>query len=961
MTSTPPDGFADPSPTSAATHTDVRPGAPADSSRTPLLRDNQRFADYTIVRLIGRGGMGEVYEADDESGRRVALKVMNVAMSSPVALLRFLREGQLAASVAHPNTVYVFGSGEADGIPFLVSELVSGGTLADRLHTSGPLAISDAVDAILDVIAGLAAAAEVGVLHRDVKPSNCFVLRDGTVKIGDFGVSIPSDAQELTELTSTGVVVGTPAYCAPEQLRGEELDIRADIYSVGATLYCLLTGHPPFRGDSAIQVIEHVLTSTPRPLRKERREIPRRLDEIVSWCLDKRRERRPESCEGLSAALMPFSSASPLPAPLAARAVAALLDGLSLVAIWLFTNLIDAALPRSLALSTPAALVVRSVETVLYFALPEFWWGASFGKFLCGLRVAAADGSPVRLSVALWRASVAVLLVQVPMMTLMVRDPQTVARLIPLVGAIGVFAMFVTARASNGYSDVHELLSRSRTWERGPRLAAHPRASSEHAPTETTADIVGPYRIVRRYSADLALARDPRLKRLVWVRFASPHEPPLSRARIALDRPGRFRWLGGKHTSIERWDAFGYVEGSPFSSVATAALAFHMLARWLFTITRECQEAHTDSTLNSLSLDRLWVTRSGELMLADWTLPAAQPDPRADSATDMDGCQAFLRRVAEGVIRLRERRTPLPIYGRRLLGAIDERRFTHFDDLVAACADAASRDDSLSARRRVPPILAASIFAMVPVIATVSMLPRLSALSVTTQLSGQLFECLRVLESTEPGTGQPSTTPARDAAERCVSATSREVSSVFLRSIGQRPRAGELIDAARAKYPDETLADLDAAQALAPSDFGIWHFRREAATADAFRLQMSVMVSGVKGGVQLLGALGLICIACAALFRDGPLYRVLGIAIVRSDGSIVSRLQAIARATLTWLPAIGGAVAIWVFLPTGSIRVWPVIVGAMLAATMAAVAIHAALHPERGLADRLAGTYLVRR
>jgi hypothetical protein len=311
-------------------------------------------------------------------------------------------------------------------------------------------------------------------------------------------------------------------------------------------------------------------------------------------------------------------------------------------------------------------------------------------------------------------------------------------------------------------------------------------------------------------------------------------------------------------------------------------------------------------------------------------------------------------------MHLRQTRTPFPVYGRRLLGAIDERRFTHFDDLVAACAGDASREDSLSTRRRVPPILAASIFAMVPLIATVSVLPRLSTLSMTTQLNLQLFECLRFLESTEPSTDQPST-PARDAAERCVSATSREVSSVFLRSIGQRPRAGELIAAAGAKYPDETLADLDVAQALAPSDFGIWHFRREAATADAIRLQTSFMVSGVKGGIQLLGALGLICIGCAALFRDGPLYRILGIAIVRPDGRNVSRLQAIARATLTWLPAIGGAVVIWVFLPTGSIRVWPVIVGAVLAATMAAVAIHAALHPERGLADRLAGTYLVRR
>ena len=181
-----------------------------ESGDGPAFRDQQIFGDYRIVRLLGRGGMGEVYKADDvRSGRRVALKVVNLARSSPVALQRFLREGQLAASLSHPNTVYVFGSGEIDGIPFIVTELVTGGTLANRVKDSGPLPVSHAVDAILGVVAGLSAAANLGILHRDVKPSNCFVLHDGSVKIGDFGVSIPLEAQELTQLTLTGVIVGS--------------------------------------------------------------------------------------------------------------------------------------------------------------------------------------------------------------------------------------------------------------------------------------------------------------------------------------------------------------------------------------------------------------------------------------------------------------------------------------------------------------------------------------------------------------------------------------------------------------------------------------------------------------------------------------------------------------------------------------------------------------------------------
>ncbi len=246
------------------------------------------FGGYRLLGLLGRGGMGTVYEAEQiASGRRVALKMLGQQLDSPEMRKRFLREGRLAAGVNHPNSLYIFGSEEIEGLPVITMEIAGSGTLKDKLQKHGPLPVTEAVDAVLDVISGLEAAFTGGVLHRDIKPSNCFVSPDGSVKVGDFGLSVSTLAKSDSFVTVQGKLLGTPAYASPEQLRGDTLDLRADIYSVGATLFSLLTNRAPFEGDNVVQVVANAVNKKPRQLNELREDLPAGLERIVARCLAK--------------------------------------------------------------------------------------------------------------------------------------------------------------------------------------------------------------------------------------------------------------------------------------------------------------------------------------------------------------------------------------------------------------------------------------------------------------------------------------------------------------------------------------------------------------------------------------------------------------------------------------------------------------------------------------------------
>ncbi|MGI9470205.1 MAG: serine/threonine-protein kinase, partial [Rubripirellula sp.] len=294
------------------------------------LSAGQTFGDYTIVRRLGHGGMGTVYEADHlPTGRRVALKVLTHALDNPQARARFLREGRLAASINHPNSVYVYGTEQIGDTPSISMELIRGGTLQQWVRAKGQMPTTAAADAVLQIIDGLEAADQKGVLHRDVKPANCFVDPTGLIKIGDFGLSISTETREefsVTNVTREGVFLGTPAFASPEQLRGEPLDRRSDIYSVGVTLFYLLTGTTPFTGDNMVQLLATVLDKSAPSVASYRKDVPEDLDIVVRRCLQKSAGQRYPSYDALREALLPLSSQQPTPASLGSRLLANIVD-----------------------------------------------------------------------------------------------------------------------------------------------------------------------------------------------------------------------------------------------------------------------------------------------------------------------------------------------------------------------------------------------------------------------------------------------------------------------------------------------------------------------------------------------------------------------------------------------------------------------------------------------------------
>ncbi len=268
-----------------------------------------KLGPYEIVSLLGAGGMGEVYRArDPRLKREVAIKVLPQALSlDSDRLRRFEQEALATAALNHPNILAVFDIGTSDSSPYVVSELLEGETLRQRLR-GGPIALRKALDYALQIAHGLAAAHEKGIIHRDLKPENLFLTNDGRIKILDFGLaklsqkdpSSHSSLPTVTHGTEAGSVMGTAGYMSPEQVRGIALDARSDIFSFGAILYEMLSGKRAFHGDTPADTMSAILKEDPPELNETNRNVSPALERIVQHCLEKKPEGRFHSASDIA-------------------------------------------------------------------------------------------------------------------------------------------------------------------------------------------------------------------------------------------------------------------------------------------------------------------------------------------------------------------------------------------------------------------------------------------------------------------------------------------------------------------------------------------------------------------------------------------------------------------------------------------------------------------------------------
>ena len=953
----------------------------------PRLAEGDRWGSYAIGRLLGRGGMGEVYDAEHvPSGRRVALKVLSSRLQNAEERARFLREGQLAASVSHPHTVYIFGSEEIDGTPVISMELLPGGTLKDRVVTDGPMRPGEAVAAVMELIGGLDAAAAAGILHRDIKPSNCFIDRDGVVKVGDFGLSISTLARDVHQQLVTSGFEGTPQFAPPEQLRGEPLDVRADIYAVGATLYYLLTGRPPFDAPDLRELFGKVTNDTPVPPRQLRRDIPARLSAVVMRCLAKSPGNRPSSYPALADALRPFLARHDRPAPLATRTLAGLIDASVIVGIpvtLLTTMLAD---PLSGSPERTAAVANLSwAAALLYYLVLEGATGASLGKRLFGLRVVSAAGSPPRWG----QIAARVVLFYAPniLIAATLGSPWFIdsdsgqsssgfyinwKQTGPPVLAFLMF--FATARRGNGWTGLHDVLS-------GTRVIARPAAIERQTRVTQQSAAVVPTGPARRYGPYVALdsgepgpgavvrAFDPVLRRQVWIAIADASTPPVDGARRDLSRPTRLHWLAGRRSADENWDAYEAPDGGAWTT-SVAPGAWRHVKLQLLDLVNEMASSAEDGTRPPLALDRIWLRDNGRIVLLDFAPPGSSSRATADLTPEQ-----LLQVAAARVPRNPSEPAGLPLSARAFLDswsgpALSEQTPARraegpglADARAALLSMTAAPNDVRWWRRALPGMLAAAPVACALLVA-VTLVPALARFA--SSETNEMMNLLGALKSTTLPANSPLREPdVRAAAELAIAGRYAHLirdqefwNAGVVRSLAPDYRA--LAENILARHTDVSSAQLAAAEAILKE-------ARERRPDGARPERSTVELGGVIISTITAGALALVLllsVISSLLVPGGLVSRQVGLATVTRSGGEITRVRSLLRTLVAGLPAIAWLTYLafspmvqgFVPTPPNPLTATLVTVGALavgLAWTIAG--------RTRGPHDLLAGTWVVPR
>lgn len=979
---------------------DPAPSPARDSRVASSPEAGEQFGHYRILRRLGQGGMGAVFEAEDlDNGRRVAMKVLSHALDSPDARQRFFREGRLAAAINHPNSVYVFGTEEIGGTPVISMELVPGGTLQQRVSERGPLPVAEAVDAVLQAIAGLEAAQQVGVLHRDIKPSNCFVDAGGQIKVGDFGLSISTAVRTESNLTVEGAYLGTPAFSAPEQLRGDVLTVRSDIYSVGVTLYYLLTGKMPFEAEHTVQLLATVLEKPAESPARHRAGLPRRLCQAVLRCLEKNPDARFQDYAVLRAALWPYASTAPTPATVGLRFLAGLLDlgassfisgaiGMVVVALsglqWVagpqgkterVFNLIDLNLslgfsyqhtePSGMA-SRLGLYILGALLMMAYYAMPEGLAGASLGKWICGLRVMGPDRNVPGLARAFARAA---LFYGAPYLVVLVMsgfdpgrflDPGAFPQLLGLGSAfyIAQGLLFCTVRRHNGFAAAHDLATGTRVVQKAARGARVPLVQDDACAMAPEAlPTVGPYHVLGALTAsgpgDWRVGYDARLLRKVWLHVVPPGTPPVDDRLKAIGRVGRLRWISGRRSEAENWDAYEAPGGKPLTALIGAPQPWGHVRYWLLDLANEIATAEKDGTLPPvLGLDRIWITGDGRAKLLDLQAPGSEASVAVPPSAFLD-CVA--RAALGGGADLR---VPIPLHARRFLEAMPA--LPSAEAVVGNLKPLLHHVASVTRRRRAALVAGCLVL---PILLTVFGLFLDRVMEHLWRTQPEISEMAELLNHRRVARMRllPKSEASVDDRSLEIYIASHYRHAITNPAIWQSFYANRMItgtdrlfcEQSVVAHPEPTAEEIAAAKVAAQQV--LRSPERRAEEAKIRREPWFPLACGVSVHYFLVA---IPAVVAAAVFRSGLAMLVCGVAVVRSDGLPASRLRAFCRSLIAWGPFL-----VFPFLWMGIAAKGgdPSVSGYALAAGVAALSAVSVALRGRGLQDRIAGTCLVPR
>lgn len=950
----------------------------------------ERVGSYRLLRKLGTGGMGQVFEAEsDDSGERVALKLLSPKLvTNPISVERFKQEGRLASQITHPRCVFVYGVDAEDGRPFIVMELMPGSTLKDLVDKRGPMAWDRAIHRMLDVLDGLIEAHRLGMLHRDVKPSNCFLTEDDRVKIGDFGLSKSLDAEgQQKQLTHSGAFLGTVLFASPEQIRGEELSYDSDVYSVAATLYYLLVGRAPHHHVSMTAALAKVISEPPPSIRSQRPDVPKAVERVVFRGLDRDRNRRFGSLEEFRDALQELLPERQLPSRMRTLVSAYLLDVvfglicLTLPAVWLYEGLVENAGPSDW---------VFVVVLVAYFAVGERVFGTTIGKALfrlCTTRLGQVG--PPGLKAAVIRAGVFHAIVVALFLG------TGLLNALPVVGPFlagmaflgGVVALLYQRRRSPTYQGIHDYASGCRVVQRSrgehrPRLVsrfANPLDNPKRRPTLPAG--VGGFLVLGVLAewpdgSAVWVAEDEALHRriLLWVRPAKllpdgPPPSPVRPGRLRVISSGELLWNDGAYG----WVAFVAPTGAPLADVVTTddPLTWADARLLLEQVVAELRDSEADGTTPArLGVDQLWVEPNGRVHLLEFPIASSRlMTPVAASPLEL------VRHVAgmalEGEIKPRATRiaSPLSPHATRITDQLFAADPPPLDALQQQLRDSHAHPPAVSSGMRaahIGLILAISGWALVVMLVSsigfsvqVALRAAQNADDAPETLLGlsnpQQVERWRAASPYLHDVLTPDILPAvrenlraQQARHAALWQAQREQLSRPERFIADaiarvsRPLAKGADDPtfpARAEY-QVLLADLPPARL---ED----HHRDMRATA---AYQTVLLTLGMVFAFTLF----------AFAFRGGVSYLLSGIALVRGDGRPASRWACAAREIAMWAPLVVVLVVNVVVQATHPEWVYMRLAFAMLTVLVLLGYLLVGLrYPNRGPHDELVGTYMV--